>query len=96
MDTVFHKFTTVEALQFLRRAPKGSKFALSVRLDAVIEDNDNQVFPDGCATWLNLSRTEALAIAGRMLSSTLEAKGGRIPMRTTRSSFDLATTFWLG
>jgi hypothetical protein len=93
-----YQFTTLEAVAFVKRQPAGTRFNLAVRLDAPVAGTENEVFRSGCSTYLRLSRNDALDLALSMLSHTLEARGGRIPMRSYYSSIGTTTrkVVWLG
>lgn len=93
--TTDYKLTTEEAVKMLRNAPVKSRFALHVRVDAPIIGSDNHVFPAGCHSYLNLSRKESVRLAGAMLSDTLEARGGRLPVTLREDAFG-RRTYWIG
>ncbi|QOV06306.1 hypothetical protein CPT_Maja_086 [Burkholderia phage Maja] len=78
--------TTAEVIQTFERAPVGSKFVLSVRLNAALIDDPESVFPNGISTYLNISRADAIRIAREGLSKTLEERGGRFTIFTSKST----------
>jgi hypothetical protein len=82
------KLTTAEALKAARRH-KG-KFCLHYSGDAPVVDSDSQVYLYALSTYVRLTRKDALRILGDLLSETLEAKGGRIPVNIRTDSF------WIG
>ena len=56
-------FTTAEAIAFIKKAPRGSDFAVYVRGDAPIADDDH-VFPSGLNGYLKISRSAAIKLVG--------------------------------
>lgn len=86
-------YTIDAARALIKNAPARIKFALHVRVDAATDDKDF-IFPDGCSTYLSLSRPQALGLVSRMLSETLENKGGRI--KITQIVLGSSTTYWIG
>lgn len=91
-------YTTQSAIDLIKKAPKGSFFALHVRVDAPMEGKEDRVFRDGCATYLMLTRRQALKMVTDMLTNTLESMGGRIPITTSQGIGSMAneTTYWIG
>ena len=88
-----YNLKTAEAIERIRTAKRGTKFALSIRNPAPIVDTNNE-FPAGLSTWLDLTRAQALQLAGNMLSPTLEERGGRIPLRVRETEYGV--TYWIG
>lgn len=92
-------YTTQAAIDLIKKAPKGSFFALHVRVDApMVGDSEDRVFRDGCATYLTLTRRQAARMVSEMLTNTLENMGGRIPITSSQGIGSLAnqTTYWIG
>ncbi|QRE00454.1 hypothetical protein [Burkholderia phage BCSR52] len=92
--------TAEEAEAFIKRAPAGTEFCLSVRLDAAIADKPGHVYPDAIATYLSLSRAQALHIAASGLRDSMEEKNARFTMYSA-SRFDYrrdrkSWTLWIG
>lgn len=98
MPTINHKLTTAEAVKMVKTAPAGTTFAIHVRADAAIEGSD-QVYPGCCSSYLNISRKEALRLAGDMLSGAMEARGGRLNIGAHTSDYHSDkgnVTYWIG
>lgn len=96
-ETTF-RFTTEEAVAFLRKAPTGAEFRVYIHLDAPLADDPDRVFPDCLSGSVRLGRREAMDLVSGMLTSTLEARGGRIPLRV--SEYEMCGkkywTCWIG
>lgn len=95
--------TTEEAIELVKRSErvKGSRFAVYVRLDAHIENAPDHVFPDGCSSYVSLSKSEALRLVSNTLSPVLEKRGGRIRItehRSDNTALKMAdtVTYWIG
>lgn len=94
-----HKLTTAEAVKMVKSAPAGSKFAAIISADAAIEGDDDHVFRGACSSYVNLSRKDAVRLAGNMLSETMEARGGRLVIRVAVSEYrsdEGKATYWIG
>ena len=88
--------TTKEAECLLSTVPKGSKFALHFRADAKINGAPGMIFPEGLHSYINLSRRHAVELVSRLLSETLEAKGGRIRIVQRSAYGDNYSVYWIG
>jgi hypothetical protein len=94
--------TREEAAKLVRLSERQrARWYLSVRLDTPLLEKDGtpteHVFRDCLATYLEVSRKEALRIVGE-LSAIAEEKGARIRVTETLSGFpgDLRTQYWIG
>nr|DAP64262.1 MAG TPA: hypothetical protein [Caudoviricetes sp.] len=92
--------TAEEAQALIKRAPAGTEFCLSVRLDAAISDKPGHVYPDAIATYLSMSRAQSLHIAESGLRDSMEEKNARFTMYSA-SRFDYLRnrttwTLWIG
>lgn len=90
---ITYNLKTAEAIERIRTAKRGVKFALSIRNPAPVLDTNSE-FPCGLSTWLDLTRAQALKLAADMLSPTLESRGGRIPLRVRETEYGV--TYWIG
>lgn len=91
------QLTTEEAKKLIRNAPNGSSFNLTVRIDLPIADKPDRIFPDAGATWLKLSRADALELVSKLLPDVLQERGARIPIRSyqdDRTRFNRKTREW--
>lgn len=90
--------TRDEAVKLVKKVTQHScgTFCLHVRLDAPVIGETGVYFPDGCATYLRLSRAQALSVVKDMLSPTLEGRGARI--KVTKSTYPGSDkpTYWIG
>lgn len=99
-----HKYlmTTEEAVQWIRKAPRATKFCVRVRIDTPIVGEDNQqsgrFFDDGAQSYLRVSGRQALDFVRGALSETLEKRGARWKME--RQDYSLLdrkyVTYWIG
>lgn len=98
-NTNTYHLTTAEAVAMIKKAPTGSRFAISFRRDAPVLGEPGTVYRDGCSSYLNVGRKEFLRIAKDCLSDVLEAKGARIELRTNHypetTWRKASTTYWL-
>jgi hypothetical protein len=96
--TIKHTLTTKDAVKFIKAAPTGAKFAIHVRIDLPVAGEEGVVFPDGGTGHLRISRKEAVSFVSRMLSETLEKRGGRIPLSVHEYEVAdrLYRTLWIG
>lgn len=92
------KLTTAEAVAFIRRQPARTRFNLSVRIDAPLVDSEDEYFRDACASYMPLTRPDAIRLVGSILTDTLEGRGGRIPVRTYDSTIagETRNVVWIG
>lgn len=99
------KATRAEAQKILKAAKAGSTFNVSIRIDLPIEGDDEHVFQDGGASYLPVSKKEAVRLASDLLSEMLESRGGRLPIRCydreaykRGSSLEkrIITSYWIG
>lgn len=98
---IVHLLTTEQAVALVKKVDRENlgKFALSIRQDAQIVGEDGKYFQGALATYLPVSRKQALGIVKSLLSATLEARGARITIREV--SFpgavgDCRPTYWIG
>lgn len=100
--TTRYKFTTAEAVEFIKSAHRHTAFAIHIRLDAPVADgshiDNNHEYQDGCCGYTNLTRKEALRIVGDMLTKSMELRGGRIPMHedTHDNPLSRRVVCWIG
>lgn len=88
--------TKSEGLALVSRSERErAHWCLSVRLDARVADKPDSIYPDGLASYLNISRAQASALIGSLLSDTLEAKGARIRIRKTQYREDYKVVYWI-
>ena len=73
--------TREEAQKIIKAAKAGSTFNVSIRMDLPIEGDAEHVFRDGGASYLPISRKEALRLARDLVSETLESRGARLRIR---------------
>lgn len=94
--------TTDEAVQWIRKAPRATKFCLRVRIDTPTVGEDGQTtgryFDGGAGSYIRVSGREALEFVRSGLSETLEKKGARWPVeRQDYSVLDRKyVTYWIG
>lgn len=89
------RLTTKEALKELGRAKRnGARVCIHVHMDAPLVDNPERVFPGAAGGYLNLSHRQAREFVKTALSSTIEARGGRLPL--TYRTWSDRTTLWIG
>lgn len=90
------KLTTAEAVAMIRKAAAGSRFSLHVRCNLPIADSDDRIFEGVGGSYLNLTRKDALRLAGDLVSQTLEARGARVPMSVRFDTETGRRNYWLG
>ena len=101
VDNVRELFlTTEEALQLVKRSErmKGCRWAAMLRYDAPVPSNPGHCFPNGCHSYINLSKADTMRIVKSLLSSTLEERGGRIHITeriSTSESLGTRITYWI-
>lgn len=96
--------TRAEAEKLIKSAKAGAQFNLSVRVDLRIADKPDHVYPDGGATYVPLSKAEALRLVRALLSENMEQeKNARLRVRTyERESYSfkrgtrMVTVYWIG
>lgn len=95
--TVQHLLTTKEAIEFVKRVDRTNSglFCVSIRLDARIVDSEASVFPDCLASYLEISRRQALRVVSNLLSPTIEARGGRITIDEVKFNDNEKPTYWI-
>lgn len=95
-NDIEHLFTRVEAANFMSRAPVGTRFAVSIRID--LPCGEDKFFRDAGATYVNLSRKDAKKICLELMSDTLEERGARIPVRVHSYKVldEERVTYWIG
>ncbi len=94
--------TTDEAVEWIRKAPRATKFCVRVRIDTPTVGEDGQrtgkSFPYGTCNYVRLSGREALELVRGGLSKTLEERGARWPME--RQDYTILdrkyVTYWIG
>lgn len=95
-----HLLTTEEAVKLVKRSERfRAKFCLHVRIDALLATDAKRVFSDGCSSYLDISRADALHLASTLLCAALEARGGRIRICERvykREDSPACTTYWIG
>lgn len=102
-----HKLTREEAIAMLRRAGTGCTYHVSIRVNLPIEGDPEHVFDNGGASYVNLSKKEAIKLVGDLMTDAIEKKGGRIPIRTYEGNQNCywgarsigerhVTSFWIG
>ncbi len=90
------ELTTTQAVTAIRTAPTGSRFALHVRADLPVAGAPGHVFAGAGATYLNISRNDALKVVKGLVSPALEARGARIPITTRYWGATNNCTIWVG
>jgi hypothetical protein len=98
-DTVVHKLTRADAVEMIKKAPTGTRFAVHIRGDAPVADNDDQCYAGRFSSSISISRKDAMRIAGEGITAPLEEKGARIRLSVyTWESGTLGNrvTYWLG
>jgi hypothetical protein len=97
--------TREEAQKIIKAAKAGSTFSVSIRMDLPIEGDSEHVFRDGGASYLTISRKEALRLARDLVSEILESRGARLKIRSyERESYrkgsslekHSVTCYWIG
>lgn len=96
--------TRAEAEKLIKSAKAGAQFNLSVRVDLRIEGDPDHVYPSGGASYMPLSKAEALRLVNSLLSETMEKeKNARLRIRTyERESWKnkhgnrIITIYWIG
>lgn len=99
-----YEATRAEAERLIKSAKAGAQFNLSVRVDLRIADKPDHVYPDGGATYIPLSKAEALRLVKALLSEHMEQeKNARLRLRTyERESYSgkqgmrTITVYWIG
>jgi hypothetical protein len=90
--------TSADAVNYVKRAPTGTRFCLHVRNNAPVVDAEGNAtdrqFTGVCATYVKLSRADAVRILGDYLSEALQARGARISL--TDRTYDTRRTIWIG
>jgi hypothetical protein len=94
--------TSAEAVEWIRSAPRGSRFCVHLRIDAptVGLDGlpDGKHFSDAAVGCVRLTGHEALELVRTGLSPILEGKGARWPCR--RNDYELLgkkrIVYWIG
>lgn len=86
-----HILTMAEALDMIRKAPRGSRFMLSARCELPIEGKPDKVFP-GFAV-IPVSRTLALKYIGDVLAGFNE-RGARIRIGVNPSAYKEGRTYY--
>jgi hypothetical protein len=102
-ENTYHA-TRAEAEKLIKSAKAGSQFNLSVRVDLQIADDPDHIYPDGGASYMPLSKKEALRLVNSLLSETMEKeKNARLRIRTyERESYSskqgtrMVTIYWIG
>lgn len=74
--------TREEAQKIIKAAKAGATFNVSIRMDLPIEGQEGHCFRDGGASYLPLSKKEALRLIHDLVSDTLEERGARLRIRT--------------
>ena len=77
-----YKATRAEAEKIIKAAKSGASFNLSIRMDLPIEGDDEHYFRDGGATYLPISKKEALRLTRDLLSDVMESRGARLRIRS--------------
>jgi hypothetical protein len=100
--------TRAEAEKIIKSAKTGATFNVSIRIDLPIEGKPDRIFPDAGASYIGVSKKEALRLVRDLMSETLEAKGARLPIRCyDRESYRpsrggepmgkrMVTSYWIG
>ena len=80
------KLTMAEALVEIAKRPKKTRVYIRtwVRIELPIQDSPGRIFP-GLAL-LNIDRLQAAMLIKDILGTTLEDRGGRIPMKIEQTS----------
>jgi hypothetical protein len=80
--TVDHEYTMTRAelAEKVKKAPAKSIFYVWIRGDAPVETDSTKTFSVGIYALLQITRSQAISLAGRMLGETLENRGARIPL----------------
>lgn len=98
-DTVVHKLTRAEAVAMIKKAPTGTRFAVHIRGDAPVADNDDECYAGCFFSSIAVSRKDAMRIAGEGITDNLEEKGARIRLSVyiwTNPVLGDHTTYWIG
>lgn len=98
-DTVVHKLKRAEAVAMIKKAPTGTRFAVHIRGDVPVADNDEQCYPGRFSSSISVSRKDAMRIAGEGITDKLEENGGRIRLSVytwTNSVLGNSSTYWIG
>ena len=80
------KLAEAEALAEIAKRPKNTRVYIRVwvRIELPIQDSPGRIFP-GLAL-LNIDRLQAAMLIKDILGTTLEDRGGRIPMKIEQTS----------
>ncbi len=95
-------FTRVEAQAFIRRQPSGTEYVVSIRIDAPLDGEEKTYLPDALASYVDVSRNEAVRLVHRLLFDALEARGARLPVRLDIDDYGVSSgrkpsrTVWIG
>lgn len=93
-------FTRAEAVAFIKSQPRGVSFALHYRSDAPVAGDPDREVIGGLTGYVNLTRAEAIRMAGDMISPSREESGARIPVRARQYSSVFngkpTVTVWIG
>lgn len=90
--------TTQECLQWISKAPRGTRFYLHVRLDAAAAGTEDQVFPDACAGGVRVTPRELMGFVRQGLTARMEERGARWRTQVTkyRCGERLYVSYWVG
>lgn len=86
-----HLLTTKQAIRIVKKAQR-VKFLLNIRLNA--NTDKGTYFEDQCASYVEISKKDALRIVSNMLSEIIEERGGRITILETTSLGCIQ--YWIG
>jgi len=89
--------TCAEAAALIKKAPKGSRFLIHIRIDTPIIDEEEKFFRSGASAFTTVSRKEAIRIVTGSITSTLEGRGARLPIRSySFTSHPNTKIYWIG
>jgi hypothetical protein len=69
--------TKEQALEWVKKAPRGASFNLHVRINAYCADDDEHYFPGAITGGVRITGREAISFIQHGMTDVLEGKGGR-------------------
>jgi predicted aspartyl protease len=97
--------TRAEAEKIIKRAKPGSLFYVAIRTDLRFNGDEEKYFRDAGASYVSISKSEALRLAADLLSEVMEERGARLPIRSyVRDGYKRGSTtekcwrtiYWIG